>query len=303
MEKKILHGWDKGLVIEDATNESTKGSQFVWIPVQDVNEFRVKEGYFKGSLDNMIVNCKNEKVTEEANSMYTSIVKNGGFYIARFEAGIPGMTTETISNHGTITNGTIKPISKLGIGAWNFIIWGGRINEFNATDTYVGDDKSDGAVKVARSMYPNIEPSKLELYQLPANIKNETDVKSTLVYAIQWDAIMTFLKDVPNITTEKQNYIIDSTDMGNYGIENTPGQTTNGKIKLTGQYQVKNIYDLAGNVYEWTMEAYGIDKRLYRGGAFNGGGLGFPASTRNYSEAGGPNFSRDVVGFRVSLYI
>ena len=48
----------------------------------------------------------------------------------------------------------------------------------------------------------------------------------------------------------------------------------NGKVKLTGSADKdvsKNIYDLAGNCKEWTMEAYGYpyNERILRGGFFN----------------------------------
>ena len=32
----------------------------------------------------------------------------------------------------------------------------------------------------------------------------------------------------------------------------------------TGQYKVNNIYDMAGNCYEWTLEAYGTNHRVLR---------------------------------------
>ena len=43
------------------------------------------------------------------------------FYIARYEMGIDTITTATTSNHNTAKDGSIKPVSKLGKGTWNYI--------------------------------------------------------------------------------------------------------------------------------------------------------------------------------------
>ncbi|MGN1311375.1 MAG: hypothetical protein ACI4VP_06870, partial [Clostridia bacterium] len=61
-------------------------------------------------------------------------------------------------------------------------------------------------------------------------------------------------------------------------------------------------YDLAGNVYEWTMEAYSSTYRVGRGGFCNvgGGGGRYPASGRSGNAPTGCN---DGLGFRPALYI
>ena len=66
-------------------------------------------------------------------------------------------------------------------------------------------------------------------------------------------------------------------------------------------YAAKNIYDLGGNVAEWTMEARNDNSRVYRGGYYGVSGLGGPASGR--SSYGGPSSSNSYVTFRPVLYI
>ena len=288
--------YDKGLVIEDATNDQvTKGSQFVWIPVPDYDDFIQKEGYYSRRQQTLLPSCNKERelTTPEATEMFASVKKNGGFYIARYEMGIDTITTATTSNHNTPADGSVKPVSKAGRQPWNNIPWGassGNGYQPEATDGFQGNDKANGAVKVARSMYPNLE--KLTDYALPTTLTNETTAKSTLIYGTQWDAAMTFLSDVTNPNASNKPYIQDSTGMGNY--------SGGGGLKTTGQYAVKNIYDLAGNVYEWTMEKFDSYSRVQRGGRYNRTGSDFPASVRSYDD---PDYSDDSYGVRTALYM
>ena len=284
--------YDKGLVIEDATNDATtKGSQFVWVPVSDYNDFIQKEGYVAGSEQNYLSLCNNERdlTTPEAIELFSSVKVNGGFYIARYEMGIDTTTTATTSEHNTLIDGSIKPVSKPSKGTWNYIPWGGS-TVVEATDGFQGNDLADGAVKVARSMYPKLD--KLADYNLPRNLNNETGATSTLIYGTQWDAAMTFLSDVTNPNASNKPYIQDSTGMGNY--------SGGGGLKTTGQYAVKNIYDLAGNVLEWTMEKYDSSNRVVRGGYYGDNGARFPVSERyNYD----PAYNYATYGARVALYL
>ena len=68
----------------------------------------------------------------------------------------------------------------------------------------------------------------------------------------------------------------------------------------TGYYAVKNIYDLGGNVYEWTMEALSTDFRVSRGGNCSVSGSSFPAS---YRFNGYPSSVSGLSGFRLALYL
>ena len=63
----------------------------------------------------------------------------------------------------------------------------------------------------------------------------------------------------------------------------------------------QNIFDLAGNVCEWTLEktSYTSGPCSCRGGYSDGSGNDFPASDRGDSY---PTYSGDGVGFRVALY-
>lgn len=272
----------------------------MWIPVSDYSKFHLIEGYYNGSLDNMLSKASNPSReagdaetagspgkpneansvagTEESIAMYKSVKNNGGFYIARFEAGIAGTneSTETDDTNKQTQNGNVKPVSQIGVGVWNYIPWGGTSSDKTANGL-PGNDKADGAVVVARNMYKNDGIHK---------------VTSTLCYGVQWDAALNFI-DSSYIDGTSTGYVKNSSGKGNYS----------GSIATTGSntaYQQKHIYDLAGNVCEWTMEAYNTGYRVVRGGSYNDDGSNSPASLRGNEV---PDGSFNFFGFRPALYL
>ena len=293
-----------GLVISDITNDdldnSKHGNQFVWIPVKDYSKFHLIEGYSSGNLQTYLSQASNPSReagdttvagspgkpnaansvagTAESIAMYKSVKDNGGFYIARFEAGIAETTASTTTNDANkqTQDGSVKPVSTKGVGVWNYIPWGGT-TVVEASDNLPGNDNANGAVKVARSMYKNDGVHK---------------VTSTLCYGVQWDAALNFI-DPSYINGTSTGYIKDSTGKGNYsGSIATVGSNTD--------YQQKHIYDMAGNVDEWTMEACYTGDRVARGGSYSGNGSLYPESLRyGYS----PDFVYDDVGLRLALYL
>ena len=86
---------------------------------------------------------------------------------------------------------------------------------------------------------------------------------------------------------EKKTYTYDSTGKGNYG-------NGNGSLLATGSnesYAVNNIYDMAGNLWDWTIEADHPFFRVCRGGGYDDFASTDPASFRNRNEPTRSDFS------------
>ena len=112
-------------------------------------------------------------------------------------------------------------------------------------------------------------------------------VASTLIYGAQWDT----------------GYATDSTGKGNYsgtdGADDIASTSAPAECGARDGFRQKNIYDMAGNVWEWTMEKFSTN-RVYRGGDYNYSGSDYPASNRLDLSVDG---SSPHCGFRVGLYI
>ena len=242
-------GYQKGLVITDeVTGTESTGNEFVWVPVDGTN---VK--FERYDFDNGKVKVDdNEAVPTEIS---TSVTNNGGFYIARFEAGKPEGVT-------LATDGSVKPVSKQGAKVWNRISWS---DNGTNNDTNPGN----GAVTVARSMYSVGD----------ANY----GAVSTLIYGAQWDTALRFIGAYGG----DAGYATESTGKGNYsgtnGADDIASTSAPAECGARDGFRQKNIYDMAGNVVEWTMEKTTISStyRVRRGGSYDYGGSVRPASYRS----------------------
>lgn len=295
LEPRVIEGI---VIVDDTGNEQTKGSEFVWIPVKNETyeifkqKFTSINGYIYGNLDLNFEKYKNgSEETEEYKKILESIFKYGGFYIARYEAGISEKMMKKLLNSQYIedkeitkdttekfASGKYKPVSKADTIVWNYIKWGGTFEE-KASDGLAGNDSENGAVKVSRSMY---------------NKNSKTTVKSNLCYGVQWDAIMNFIDaNYSEGNCTQNSIIVNSQSVGNYSEE----------LETTGnymEYNTKNIFDLAGNVFEWTMEGCEEEYRVIRGGSYCSLANEYSMSSRK--EFYPSDYYKDL-GFRVALYI
>ena len=239
---------DTGLVIQDSND-----NEFVWVPATE-STYRKDTSFrsfnnFEPKGDDSLPNG----ITDET----ADVVKYGGFYIGRYEAGIPEGDTSP-------SNKTGIPVSKQGVTVW--------------TDISYTNSKAS-----AESM-----------------ISNEY-VQTGLLTGKAWDTTCHWIGDSLKSINASAS-LNDSRYYGNYRNSLAPANENSGTKRTAGfneNWKVKNIYDLAGNVWEWTSEAY-ISVFIFRGGCYESGGRDDPVSYRDY------NASYDTfnsVGFRSRLYI
>ena len=121
---------------------------------------------------------------------------------------------------------------------------------------------------------------------------------SSLPTGAAWDRTLSWLEETKQVSILE--LVGDSKTWGNYSDDTF---TTGTDLINTGEYsqtEKNHIFDLAGNLEEWTTEAGSSDSRVYRGGYCYLSGSSYPASIR-YGY--GPSGARGYIGFRVALYL
>ncbi len=121
---------------------------------------------------------------------------------------------------------------------------------------------------------------------------------SSLPTGAAWDRTLAWLEETGAVTPLK--ILVDSKTWGNYAddtFSNTEELINTGNFDQT---EKNNIYDLAGNLEEWTTESYSSALRVSRGGNYHSSGSQHPASNRHHFN---PSVASDDIGFRVALYL
>ena len=115
---------------------------------------------------------------------------------------------------------------------------------------------------------------------------NNSNVFSSMITSKEWNTIMTFTGygDAKRAT---------STYTTKPDLSGSAYKGTTDTYDLT-----ENIYDLAGNVWEWTLTANGTYSRVSRGGYYN-----YVFSSASSTDAYSPSTSLSGCGSRLALYI
>ena len=150
------------------------------------------------------------------------------------------------------------------------------IGRYETSSMYGGSDGHDNSkdtknkIKVVKGTVNGINKvSWYRMYAQQKTYRSLTEISSSrtssMIWGSQWDQVMIWLKEVKN-ESKGSYYVVNSSGMGNYGTAddtdtdiNNPAPTGNSE-----RYKVKNIYDLAGNIYDRTLEVNNIDGRVHR---------------------------------------
>ena len=295
---------------EGVTIKDVKNNEWVWIVVpKSVTASSTTDGDIENALisyateeyrgsysDTWYSGCGLEEgdYAQKYSDMLQSIKTYGGFYIGKYEVG-------SFDNAVTSNNNTRTAVIQQGAYPYNYVTCS------------QAEDLAEGLATGGKT--------------------------STLMFGIQWDLVLKYLEENGDwdTTTNNASYYLktNSSSWGNYADNSfpvaegnkyaiynqstyqlgewnpvpsdyeKPNSGTESLVLLStgavGNNSKMNIYDLAGNVFEWTLEKSthtGLPC-VYRGGDSSGNGSRFPASSRyNYSASS----SVSSFGFRPALY-
>ena len=310
---------DDGLVIEDKN-----GSQFVWIPVSDINDMAqcsTAGGSCNLELKGNELKCTTHNSTEIVGKLYATATGENQFgkvntsYNPNSGLREPAVVTNNSSGTGTSYDGDSTNLSQLGYSNYSEFLtalkkqykematsvakykgfYVGRYELGLEGDTPVSKNASteknkdkvitaDAGSSSLKNWY-GLYKKCLE-YKVPG-ISNSL-VTSTMIWGSQYDAMMNWMKS--------NNIDVKSTADGTNTIRNSDSSRRTG---AQSKDFLNNIYDLFGCHYEWTLEALSSNNRVYRGGS-SGGSLS-PSFRGDYFRYPTDTYGGD--SSRLTLYI
>ena len=239
------------------------------------------------------------------NKMLKSIYENGGFWIGRYEAGMTGDTgrvDENVSIDGVI------PLSKPNLIPIFYV----TCNQAQTISTRV-ENKGIYNSSLMFGIQWDLVLKHLKNKGISPNLLTE-DSSSWGNYSNTTNATLTGGKYTQYMNSSYQpafnkNWYAYNVDLGEIvknNVFNNVGMPLS-VLLTTGssnKFSQKNIFDLAGNLFEWTLETDSVSEysnhTVGRGGSYySGTGSNCPVSFRNN---GNSTFSNEYYGFRVSIY-
>lgn len=242
--------------------EDKDGNQFVWVPVDTISDY--KRTWYTGS-DGITFGSYSETLKDDEK---TSVTTYKGFYIGRYEAGDKESTVaKTLRSSNDVTK----------------------------------------TVTIKANQAPYNYVTRTQAKSLAEGVKTQQGykAKTKLVSSYAWDTTIAFIQKVNSdygSSSGEENYYnktfsyTDITGASQTKSSNSPvlvptGQTT----------PVCNIYDMGGNVFEWTTESCSSTDFPYamRGGSYDRNFALYPAGNRlSRSDDADAND-----GFRLTLFM
>ena len=171
-----------------------------------------------------------------------SIKKYGGFYIARYELGYENSTTPVVKKMNTSNNN---------------ITW---YTSYKRCLALKGSNNNITTMMITGSLWD-------ETLDWLVSSGATNSEGTALTYQLVGSNSTTF----GNYYNATFNYIAKDAEMP---TATETKETSKSVLIPTGSAEytkTNNIYDMAGNVWEWTTEAYSTYYRVYRGGYYNNG--------------------------------
>ena len=300
-----------GFVIYEGTEEVTDSNQWtaqcernqwVWIPIEDVSDMywedktdgKLYGTYYSGSATSYKKSTSNRKyepqltrndmestyltqylggisryeflmeMEQEFYEMLQSVATYGGFYIGRYEVGDLKQTTPVVKRMNT------------DIGSQRWYTMYKKCKKLSGTNT-----------NVKTSMIWGTQYDQVMNWLIKSGEKTPLDIeRGSVVWGNYLDNEFEYYTNTSKVTATKKMEYITKIASGAY-----EGAKAN------------NIYDLAGNVILWTLEANSSGSDYYR---YSRGGSFYSYGTSSYASSRGscyPYIDGSTAGFGGELYI
>lgn len=297
---------DTGVVISDNKDDEfkgtefekvskLKGNQFVWVPVEkaiaedfndakklineEKNPIAIRDGNNYKAINYVFdLSTKSKNIIEETKytKQYEPSIINAYIY-GDSEEYIEGSTKELYQDS---FNKMIESVEK------NKGFYVSRYEVGNLKNAVNNNEKIVSKAGEEDITYMDW----IHLYKVSKNMYDRDDINVEMIWGCQWYAMLCWIDQNQDV----KNNIYDAKNIGNYY----------GSLKKSGSQEdnvMNNIYDLAGNAFEWSQKSNENGGRAAFGGSY--------LYDNNYSyslgfEKGYPiTYLWNEVGTRVTMYL
>ena len=323
----VIYEGEEKVTDSNVQTAQTSRNQYVWIPVEDISKFYGTDANGKswGKIYDYTTGTNSSSTFDEVTGTYalnwsetngvmsisssTSYIEpevlrsyDTPYYLKRYGVSEDSML-DFLLRQQTDFKKMIYSVEKYG----GFYIGRYETGDLNQEVAVVQKGNTNIASQTWYAMYEKCKTLS----------DNNNNIETGMIWGNQWDRTMMWLMEcnAKDETTgkSKEEVISDSTSWGNYdnatfqytnssGVTATKNSGSSTRIPTgsTEYTKANNIYDLAGNVWDRTMEARSSIGRVIRGGYYYYGGYYYPASNRDDYN---PTDRSSSNGCRVSLYI
>ena len=297
-------------------------NQYVWVPVDDPSRIYGVDtnGKIWGKLYHFSSSGRSARNWTENNAIMSITNRNTSSNTSSREPDVVGNLTNRYDADG------YSYMSQYGLGQTRYEMLAQELEE-NYYEImlsikkyggfYIGRYETGGlnGTAVVRKMNTYIgDQDWYTMYKKCLTLKGNNDnIKTTMITGSLWDETIEWMvkSGATNLDGTTLTYQLvgkDSTTWGNYSNATfkyiaknaeTPEATENKNANRTtriptgsAEYtKANNIYDMAGNVWDCTIEAESTFYRVERGGGFNNHGYSSPAASRGASA---PNYDSEI---------
>ena len=306
---------DSALTVEDGiVIEDKDGNQFVWIPAKTEAEGGATINLSTGGTEKIVYQRTDFGKRHGSYSNYSETMPSdeeasvnawGGYYIGRFEAGDKEATDAKSMREDYMNNQLMKYAEENGIDISNpDNLTEEQEQQLNEKANEIENEVHTITIRKSQAPYNIITFANLKsLAEGMDTVQGYTTATTKLVSSYAWDTAISYIQ------INNSDYGTNSPE-GNYSNSNSftytdiAGDEQTGptdELIPTGQTTaVSNIYDMGGNLYEYTTGSSSSEYGPYvsRGGCYNIDYDVNPAGFRRGDDGVAISYN----GFRVTLY-
>ena len=322
----VIYEGEEEVTDSNVQSAQTSRNQYVWIPVEDISKFYGTDANGKswGKIYNYTTGTNSSSTFDEVTGTYArdwsetngvmSISSSTSYrepdvlsrydtpyYLKRYGVSEDSQL-DFLLRQQTDFKKMINSVEKYG----GFYIGRYETGDLNQEVAVVQKGNTNIASQTWYAMYEKCKTLS----------DNNNNIETGMIWGNQWDRTMMWLMEcnAKDETTgkSKEEVISNSTSWGNYrnttftytnssGVTSTKNSGSGLRIPTgsTEYTKANNIYDLAGNVYDWTMEALSTDGRVSRGGNYYDYGTSYPARNPHDRIPGFSDYNQRLQGCTV----